>query len=145
MGDTIIKKHCFSLGYQVKDINQIENAINTIKLDWDVNEKSLFQLNLVLEELISNTMFYGFTGRNDGKIEVELKFDGNNFFVEIQDNATAYNPTLEVDDVSGMELDERQIGGLGIMLAQRISEDMSYMYQDNKNKLKFKISANKEK
>ena len=144
MNDTIVKKHHFSLGHKIKDIDKIEYAINTIRPDWDINEKSLFQLNLVLEELISNTMFYGFTGRDEGEIDVEIKFDGSQLDVEIQDNAAAYDPTLPVDDVSAMELEERQIGGLGIMLSQRISHEMSYKYDDNKNKLKFKISANSE-
>jgi len=141
MGDSGIQKYHFKLGHHIKDIDRIENSIKDLQTQWDIDEKSLFQLNLVLEELISNTMFYGFSGMDKGSIEVDLAFDGTKIHVDMRDDAKAFDPTKEAKDTSGHGLDEREIGGLGIMLTQRISEDMHYERVDGINKLKFKINT----
>lgn len=134
-------KYQFTLSHLVKDIDQIEHAIEELKSIWGVDEKSLFQLNLVLEELISNTMFYGFDKNDNGKIEVELSFDGKHIHVKIHDDAKPFDPTKIAHDSSEFDLDERKIGGLGIMLTQQISEDMQYQYSEKKNKLELKINT----
>jgi anti-sigma regulatory factor (Ser/Thr protein kinase) len=141
MGNPQTNKYQFKLSHDVKDIDQIEHAIEEIRKLWDVSDKSLFQLNLVLEELISNTMFYGFDGNKNGIIEVDLSFDGQHIHVSIHDDALPFDPTAAVHDSTETELDERKIGGLGIMLTQQISEDMQYEYHENKNKLRFKINT----
>jgi len=141
MQDSPVIKYHFSLGHQVKDIEKIEHTIKELESIWDIDEKSLFQLNLVLEELISNTMFYGFLGMEEGSIDVDLSFDGSYINVIIQDNAKAFDPTVEAKDTSGHSLDERAIGGLGIMLSQRISEEMNYQRHGDLNKLSFKINT----
>ena len=138
MGSPKIQEYCFSLSHQIKDIELIEQAIEAIGQDWDIDTKTLFHLNLVLEELISNTMYYGFSGMNKGKIDVDLAFDGSHVKVEIHDDAKAFDPTVVTEDTSGQALDERAIGGLGIMLSQRISEDMNYRHHEKRNKLSFK-------
>jgi anti-sigma regulatory factor (Ser/Thr protein kinase) len=137
-----IENHSFSLGHLVKDIDQIEQAISELAEKWDVDEKSLFQLNLVLEELISNTMFYGFKGKDKGIIRVDMSYDDSHIHVSIADDALAFDPTVEVDMDKDLELNERQIGGLGIMLSQQISEDMTYSFIDGKNNMSFKIRLN---
>ncbi len=141
MGNSKIHKYSFSLSHQIKDIELIEQAIDVLGQDWDIDTKSLFHLNLVLEELISNTMYYGFSGMEKGRIDVDLSFDGTYIQVKIHDDALAFDPTVEAEDTSAQTLDERAIGGLGIMLSQRISEDMIYRYHESKNKLSFKIST----
>ncbi|MCK5856362.1 MAG: ATP-binding protein [Bacteroidales bacterium] len=145
MGEKRINKHQFTLGHKVKDIDLIELAINDLNAKWDIDEKSLFQLNLVLEELISNTMFYGYLDKNSGKIEVDMTFDGSLIHVVISDDALAFDPTKLANDTSAENLEDREIGGLGIMLSQKISEDMIYKYQDDNNILSFKINTIKNK
>jgi len=135
------KKHHFILGHQVKEIDKIEQAIEAVKLVWDIDEKSLFQLNLVLEELISNTMFYGFSKKDNGEIDVDLAYDGIYIHVKIHDNAIAFDPTSPLESSVELPLDDREIGGLGIMLSQQISENMKYEYHENKNKLSFMINT----
>jgi len=142
MGSQQMENHSFTLGHLVKDIDQIEQAISELAEKWDVDEKSLFQLNLVLEELISNTMFYGFKDRDKGSIRVDMSYDDTHIHVSIADDAMPFDPTIEVDMDKNVNLDERQIGGLGIMLSQQISEDMIYSSTEGKNSLRFKIRLN---
>ena len=141
MQDSPIIEYHFTLGHHVKDIERIEHVIKELESLLDIDEKSLFQLNLVLEELISNTMFYGFSGMDEGSIDVDLSFDGSYINVRIHDNAKAFDPTEEANDTSGHSLDERAVGGLGIMLSQRISEEMEYKRHGGLNKLSFKINT----
>ena len=131
----------FSLGHLIKDIDRIEVAIEELKGQWDVGEKTLFSLNLVLEEIISNTMFYGFGGRENGEISVAMEYANDHIDVLIKDNAIAFDPTVEIKESNLGSLDEREIGGLGIMLSQRLSKEMTYSREGDYNKLSFKIEV----
>ena len=139
-----LQKHSFTLGHQIADISKLEEVIKDLETRWDVDDKSIFQLNLVLEELISNTMFYGFKGRENGRIDVDLMFDGAYIYVDIYDDAAAFDPTGHDNDTTSHSLEERDVGGLGILLTQRISEDLQYKHEDGRNKLHFKIKTRRD-
>jgi anti-sigma regulatory factor (Ser/Thr protein kinase) len=135
------QKYNFTLGHRIEDIARLEHIIKELAQLWDIDEKSLFQLNLILEELISNTMFYGFKDMENGRVDVELFFDGKHIHVDIHDDARAFDPTKHDHDPSGHDLDERDIGGLGLLLTRQISEDLNYRYEEGKNKLHLKINT----
>ena len=121
------QKHHFTLGHSIADIDKIQLAIDTIEARWKIDEKPLFQLNLILEELISNTMVYGYIDQPEGEIAVELSFDGEYIAVEIKDDAGEFDPT--------------QMLAKQLEFVQRICEDIQYAYQNQKNELRFRMKV----
>ena len=93
------------------------------------------ELKLAIEEVVVNSINYGFIDGEDGEIIVSLKFQPDEVLVEIKDNGKEFDPTLEnnVDIDSG--LDERQIGGLGLFLVKQLSDSITYRRVGNLNLL----------
>jgi len=121
------QKHHFTLGHTIADIDKIQRAIDTIAVSWKIDEKPLFQLNLILEELISNTMVYGYIDKPEGKIDVELSFDGAYIAVMMEDDAEEFDPT--------------QMLAKQLEFVQRVCEDIQYTYQNQKNELRFRMKV----
>jgi len=129
-------KYSFSLGHRLKDIIEIERAIGILSTKWDVDKKTLFQLNIVLEELISDTMYYGFSDRDQGSINVDLTYEKDAIYVQIMDDAMAFDPSRAMDSVG------YQMGNRALPLTQQIGEEPTYVNADGKNIFSFKIKIN---
>ena len=68
---------------------------------------------IALDEIISNTIEYGYEKYSDDKIKVNFLIDQTNLVIEIIDNAKSYN-ILERDDPDiSTAIEEKPIGGLG--------------------------------
>ena len=90
-------------------------------------------LNLALEEAVVNVMNYAYPHGQVGSITLEsYAFDGSLKFV-ITDNGIPFDPTrVKAPDVtSGIE--DRQVGGLGIFLVNRIMDKVEYKRMNNTN------------
>lgn len=59
---------------------------------------------LVLNELVSNAIEHGFRGCTDGKIEVELDWDGTEVWVRVQDNGAGLPKSFDLKTSRGLGL-----------------------------------------
>ena len=65
-----------------KDIVKVEFDIADIILD----AKIIFNLGIIINELITNTMKYAFVGKEQGKIKTSLSIDEGHAIIDIQDD-----------------------------------------------------------
>lgn len=93
-------------------------------------------LNVVLEELLSNTIFYGFDDGQPHPIAIALAHDGNTVTLELSDDARPFDPLQVPPPAFDAPLDERRIGGLGIHLVREMMDSIEYEYRDGRNHLR---------
>jgi serine/threonine-protein kinase RsbW len=102
-------------------------------------EKSLtYKLSLAVDEIVSNIVNYGYprSGINEGYILVTVSTTQHKMTVMLEDAAVPFNPLTygvpgEEDLAKPME--DRPIGGLGIMLARENVDEFNYRYENGKN------------
>ena len=56
-----------------------------------------------------------------------------------EDNGIPYNPLKAPESDVTLSAKEREIGGLGILMVKKMSENMEYRYENNKNILKLSL------
>ena len=125
--------------YIASDLGELERLHDAVAELGEVGEwppDLVYQVDLVLEELIVNTVNYGYDDDARHEIEVTLTSDEDVFTVEIIDDGHAFNP---LDDAPEPDLDarieDRPIGGLGIHLMRVMMDDVHYRREENKNHL----------
>ncbi len=95
----------------------------------------IFNVNLSLDELITNVVNYGFdeqAEKQDMHLKLTLK-DGS-LWVELIDEGVAFDPFEEVaDPLLDSSIEERQIGGLGIFFVKSLVSQTKYERKDGKN------------
>ncbi len=81
---------------------------------------------LILDELFTNIVLHGYKGRPDGWVEVLAEFRGASLFLTLRDRAPAFDPRRGPNPDRSSPLEERPVGGLGLMFVQRLSDAFDY-------------------
>lgn len=93
-------------------------------------------VELALDELLTNTISYGFESTEHADIGVELDLADNHLVLRLSDNGRAFDPFAEVAPVDiDADIDDRQIGGLGIHLVRETMDDVHYERSADRNVL----------
>jgi anti-sigma regulatory factor (Ser/Thr protein kinase) len=94
-----------------------------------------FDLNLVLEELFTNTVRHGGGKGQPDAARIRMRTTGDGVEVEYRDRGVAFNPLEAPEADVTSPLIERQPGGLGIHLVRRIMSDVRYRRVEDTNEL----------
>ncbi len=103
--------------------------------EWNFPMSMVLNLNLVLEEALTNIILYGFESDSIHTIEVHLIKTGDDLSIEIIDDGKAFDPTNVADPDITLSVENRKVGGLGIFLIRKIMDTVEYKRIANKNNL----------
>ncbi len=97
----------------------------------------VFQLNLVLDELVTNAVNYGFARSNieNPHITIEMRREGEQLTIELRDNGTPFDPLQVPPPDLEADLQDRQIGGLGLHFVHELMDTIDYQHQHGENRL----------
>jgi anti-sigma regulatory factor (Ser/Thr protein kinase) len=96
------------------------------------SEEDILDMQLAVEEAITNTIRYGYAGA-PGTIAIRCTVEPDRATVEIADDAPAFDPLKVPEPDLSADLDDRPIGGLGIFLLRKVMDDVAYRFADNQN------------
>ncbi|KAF0130690.1 MAG: RsbW [Bacteroidetes bacterium] len=126
-------QHKIIIQNQLSELETIATTLETVGENWDLSMSITLNLNLVLEELITNIIFYGYTDKNEHFIEINIDFDDSRIFLKVEDDGIAFNPLLKEEADISLPVEERAIGGLGIHFVRKIMDTISYERKNEKN------------
>ena len=102
----------------------------------NADAKTIYALNLSLDEIFTNIVSYGYKNDTSKNVEIELEKSGNEIIATISDTAPRFNPLIDAKSPdTTATLDERNVGGLGIFFIRKNMDRVSYKYENEKNKL----------
>lgn len=100
-----------------------------------LSPKRLFEIELVLEEILTNVIHHAYPGR-EGEVEIDWHIDQERMLrITIQDWGIPFDPTECRSPILCVDACERPIGGLGIHLARKMADDLTYERLPDGNRL----------
>lgn len=119
----------------ISEISRLAGFIEELGEELNLASDLVFNLNLVLEEAVSNVILYAYSGEEEQEIVLLAeKMDGNLVFV-LTDSGKEFDPTKVPDADVTLSAEEREIGGLGIFLIRQIMNQVEYQRIEGKNVL----------
>jgi serine/threonine-protein kinase RsbW len=95
-------------------------------------------LNLVMEEMVSNIIFYAYPEGTQASIELMAESDGKELTFVLSDQGREFDPTvMDEADVDTNPAD-RELGGMGIFIVKNIMNQVTYQRLEGKNLLTMK-------
>ncbi|CCO22121.1 ATP-binding protein [Maridesulfovibrio hydrothermalis] len=125
----------FSLKSDLAELKILAERIETFGRENSISEKTVFELNLVLDELFTNLVSYGCYSKSH-KFDIAMLLKEGVLFVEIEDDGKPFNPLEAPEPEIQCDCTERKIGGLGIHFMRKMMDDIEYFWEDGKNILK---------
>jgi serine/threonine-protein kinase RsbW len=100
------------------------------------------RLNLVLEELFTNTVKHGHRGDCDAPVWIAVSRSGDTVSVLYEDKAPPFNPYARLSEpVVDTTLSMRKIGGLGVLLTKELAATRDYAYLFGRNRIRLTLAA----
>jgi anti-sigma regulatory factor (Ser/Thr protein kinase) len=125
----------------VNDLAEVEKLSRLVEAFGEaegLQPESVFNVNLALDEVITNIIRYAHDDGRQHPIVVRLAIDQGVLTAHVEDDGRAFNPLeAPVPDI-GASIDERPIGGLGIHLVRSVMNSVEYRREDGRNVLTMK-------
>jgi sigma-B regulation protein RsbU (phosphoserine phosphatase) len=89
---------------------------------------------VALEEVFVNIAHYAYEG-GEGDVTLEIKFDETtrDIIFRMIDQGVAFDPLQKPDPDITLSAEEREIGGLGIFIAKKTMDLVTYAYENGEN------------
>lgn len=102
-----------------------------------LHPKIVFHLTLVLDELVTNIISYGYTDFDEHPIDVTIGLNADILTIRVEDDAEPFNILEAPAPELTIPLDARtkQIGGMGIHLVKNMVHGITYTREEHKNVL----------
>jgi len=101
-----------------------------------LSERDVLRLQLVIEELFTNTVMHGYGQECDDPIQIALGVAPGRVTVRYEDAAGPYDPARALATSRVSEpLEQRPVGHLGVHLVAAIVDDMRYARIGGRNQL----------
>jgi anti-sigma regulatory factor (Ser/Thr protein kinase) len=95
--------------------------------------KSVFSINLVLGELLTNTISYGYADKARHTIEIRMKLHDGQLNLEIIDDARPFDPRRAKAPEQKDALKDLPLGGRGIHLVRNYTDSLAYQRKRGRN------------
>ena len=120
---------------EVAEISKLAIFIDELGEEFGLSPELVFNLNLVLEEAVSNVILYAYPKEEHQTISLIAKKKENQLIFVLTDSGKEFDPTQAPDADITLSAEDRPIGGLGIFLIRQIMNTVEYQRIDGKNVL----------
>ena len=92
-----------------------------------------FLADLVIEELVTNTIKYGYDDEAGHCVHVRVEFHEGRLCLEVRDDGRAFDPLAQAEPDTTLPAEQRDIGGLGIHLVRQMTDEVRYERRGDEN------------
>lgn len=123
---------------QVGELEKVNAFIEEIGDELQLDMELLMNLNLVMEEMVSNVIFYAYPEGKTADIELSAECSGHTLTFVLSDKGREFDPTMKEDIDTSTDPADRELGGLGIYIVKNIMNEVTYQRLEGKNLLTMK-------
>ena len=124
---------------KIQNVDKVTEFVNTILEEHGCPLKIQMQLDVAIDEIFGNIAYYAYGDVcGDSTIQIEMEQDSRTVKLTFIDHGVPYNPLENKDPDITLDIEEREIGGLGIFLVKKTMDEVSYEYAERQNILTLK-------
>lgn len=132
-GDLLCKQ--ISLSTHTEEVSRLSDFLKEVCASLELEHKTALGIRLAVEEMVVNVINYAYPENREGTVFVYADSDRKELRFTIVDSGTPFDPTAVIPASTTLDAESRPIGGLGILLARKIMDSVSYCRKENNNVL----------
>ena len=115
---------------------------NEVCLAGSLDRDTCLRLTLLVEELFANTVVHGHGRDSEEPVWLGFAIEPGRITLTYEDTAPPYDPFMTVvapDEAASVE--ERAVGGLGVLLVACLATDVEYRRAEGRNRISLVVPA----
>jgi serine/threonine-protein kinase RsbW len=128
-------KQVIKLKNDLNELNRLAIFITEFVNNSKIAKSNIFNLNLILEEHLVNIISYAYDDNEIHEIEIILDIQDDVLEISVIDDGKPFDPTGFKSIEIGNSLEDRKIGGLGILFMTQLTHNIEYRRKNKKNNL----------
>jgi len=128
-------KEVLTLPNDLNRMHELVEFATNFAVRHPVPSRELYRLLVILDELFSNVVRYGYPQEACGSITFYLSCNGDQLEIVVEDDGCAFDPLAVPEPDVDRPLDDRPVGGLGIHLVRSLVDNVRYSRRKGANRL----------
>jgi anti-sigma regulatory factor (Ser/Thr protein kinase) len=124
------------IGNRISEMEKVVALVEQFGAAHNLPNQVINDINLCLEEILNNTISYGYDDSNSHCIRVTLTLADEVVTAEAVDDGKAFDPRQSTPPDLSQSLRERKLGGLGLHLVKALADRVDYARKEGCNHLK---------
>ena len=120
-----------------EELLRLAELVEKFGAEHHLSDDMINNVNLVLDEMVSNVIKYGHAPTDPGGIKVTLSVDDTRLTIDVSDGGVAFNPLEATPPDLDLPILELQVGVLGIHIVKTLTETAAYRRDGDRNHLTF--------
>ena len=116
----------------LKNLSSVADFTTENTRELGLDDKGVFQLQLAVDEVVSNIIIHGYTQQTE-PIHLTIWKENNKIYIRILDRGKPFDPIKADSPNLSIPLEERSPGGLGIHFLKTVTDSVHYQFKDGKN------------
>ena len=124
-----------TLKNDIKCVDQLNDFVKSVTDKLGISQSKAHNIKLAVEEAVVNVMEYAYPAGTTGDVSVQAMYNDRKLKFVIIDSGVAFNPTKAAMADTTLGVEERPVGGLGLLLVRELMDSINYERIDHKNTL----------
>lgn len=122
-----------SLQNRLSELSRIHDELDSFLRGHAISDRIRHDVRLALEELLTNIISYGHSDERGHEIKLGVQLDDSQLRIEIRDDGIPFDPLAHPEPDTSIPLEEKPVGGLGILMARKSMDQISYERRKSMN------------
>jgi anti-sigma regulatory factor (Ser/Thr protein kinase) len=127
-----------TIANSLSEIPRVARMVDSLGAAHDLSPDVIYDLQLALEEILTNVMTHGSPHGRSPRISIRLTVGQGMVTAEILDDGEPFNPLEAPRPNLSANLRDRPVGGVGILFVRELMDEVEYERVDNWNRLALK-------
>lgn len=124
-----------ALANRASELQRLASDLERFARNHRIPERDVHALSLALDEVITNTIAYGYDDQGAHEIRVRVTLANGRLSAEVEDDGRPFDPLTAPEPDLTSAVEDRPVGGLGIHLVRSLMERVDYRRESGKNHL----------
>jgi anti-sigma regulatory factor (Ser/Thr protein kinase) len=129
----VIHRNLITLRNDLAELRRLAEALEEFGKSHGLSTAVVHKINLILEELVTNTVLYGYEDEDEHHIVIRVATDGDDVHLEVEDDGRPFDPLQVPPPDITRPVEARPVGGLGIYLVRHLAENIAYRRERGRN------------
>lgn len=118
----------------LEELATVQEFVETELEENECSMKVIMQVSINIEEIYVNIAKYAYPQElGNATINMEISGEPKTMTIEFIDSGIPFNPLAKKDADITLSADERDVGGLGILMVKKCMDEVDYVYENGQN------------